>query len=174
MHKIHWSQSNLLTDARWAQHAVLVMSCFSLNCTFTIVKASFITSGRVIVSQDTRSSFFNCRFTFYLAVLVQCFWNCIETSSLIGSRKNRWCHCSIDVTSNHTRSWRCIQAEWRCTSSWPCPSRSMDPGKGCTPCKCHHSDHSQPAAAAGPPLLYQRRGVPAEEKMQFTMYLLIQ
>lgn len=92
-------------------------------------------------------------------------------SHLVSSCKNSQQLCSSDITSNHTQMRRCIQAGWQYTSSWPCPNRNTDPGKGCTPCMCHHSDCSQPAAIAVPPSLYQHTGVPKEEKMQYSVWL---
>lgn len=82
--------------------------------------------------------------------------------SLIGSCPNSWQLCCSDVVSALTLTWRCIQAGWGCTSSWPCPSRSTDPGKGCTPCTCRRNDCSRPEAIAALPWLYQHTGVPGK------------
>lgn len=71
-----------------------------------------------------------------------------------------------DAYVSHTRWSRCIRGGWRCTSSWSCPNHNTGPWRGCTPCKCRHSDHSQPAAAVGPPSPCRRTGVPENTQMQ--------
>lgn len=98
---------------------------------------------------------------FYVMPIIM-FLKCKKSlsSSLIGSCSNSWQLCCSDVMSELTLTWRCIQAGWGCTSSGPCPSRSMDPGRGCTPCTCRRSDCSRPVATAALPWLYQHTGVP--------------
>lgn len=49
-------------NAVFIQHAFLLIVMFFLNCSFFIVKASFVTSGPMIVSENTRRYFFNCIF----------------------------------------------------------------------------------------------------------------
>lgn len=91
------------------------------------------------------------------------------TSTNIQSPKRpvrRFLQGQNDAHASHTRWSRCIREGWRCTSSWSCPNHSTGPWRGCTPCKCRHSDHSQPAAAVGPPSPCRRTGVPENTQMQ--------